>query len=149
MRRATHANSDKHSLRGHTAATAPADSLQRHVPDALKVVLGILESWGLAEWQKLAVLGVPRSTFARWKQDPGSARPSIDQVERMSYVLGIRKALEIIDPAEDARVVENGWLHRPNDEPMFGHEPPLKRLVSGRQADLYQIRRYLDGARGW
>lgn len=122
--------------------------LARHLPGALRTVFRILESWGLNDRQGRTLLGVPRSTFDRWKRDPARARLTPDLVERLSYILGIRKALEILEPGEEAELVENGWLKRANDEPMFGGRPPLERLMSGHVADLYEVRRYLDGQRG-
>jgi len=123
--------------------------LARHLPGALRTVFKIFDSWGLTEKQGRTLLGVPRSTFDRWKRDPARARLTPDLVERLSYILGIRKALEILEPGEEKKEVENGWLERPNDEPLFGGRPPLERLMSGHMGDLYEVRRYLDGQRGW
>lgn len=124
-------------------------ALRKHLPGALRAVQKIFDSWQLTDQQARTVLGVPRSTYDRWKKRPESARFSRDLMERLSYILGIRKALEILLPNERARIVESSWLHRPNHEVLFGHKPPLNRLLSGRVADLYETRRYLDGQRGW
>lgn len=131
-------------------SSAPTDAeLARHLPGALRTAFNIFESWGLNDRQGRTLLGVPRSTYDRWKRDPARARLTPDLVERLSYILGIRKALEILEPGEEKREVENGWLARPNDEPLFGSRPPLERLMSGHVGDLYEVRRYLDGQRGW
>lgn len=134
-------------LRQAVSGRADAD-FARHLPGALRTVFRIFDAWGLTEKQGRTLLGVPRSTYDRWKRDPAKARLTPDLAERLSYILGIRKALEILEPGEEKAEVENGWLTRPNDEPQFGGRPPLERLTSGHVADLYEVRRYLDGQRG-
>lgn len=134
----------------HQGAHAFNDAeLARRLPGALRTVFNIFDSWGLTDGQGRTLLGVPRSTYDRWKRDPARARLTPDLVERLSYILGIRKALEILEPGEEKGRVESGWLGRPNDEPMFGGRPPLERMLSGHMGDLYEVRRYLDGQRGW
>ena len=87
-----------------------------------------------------------RSTFFKWKSDPESARLSRDVLERLSYIFGIYKDLQILLPkseSADARV------HRPNVAVLFQGKPALDRMLSGNVADLYVVRQYLDAQRGW
>jgi hypothetical protein len=39
-------------------------------------------------------------------------------------------------------------VHRPNTAPLFNGAAPIERLLAGNVADLYEVRRWLDGQRG-
>jgi hypothetical protein len=70
---------------------------------------------------------------------------SRDLAERLSYILGIYKALQILLP--DARSADS-WVNRPNSALLFAGRAPLERILGGNVADLYEVRRWLDGQRG-
>lgn len=112
---------------------------------ALKGFFHIAERWGLGVAEQLALLGrPPRSTYFAWKKD-GRAVLSGDTLERISYVLGIWKALRILIPDEAQALA---WVKRPNDNPLFEGRPPLERMTRGRILDLADVRRLLDARRG-
>ena len=93
----------------------------------------------------MTLLGVgAKSTFYKWKKDAEVALPK-DTLERISYVLGIYKALQILLP--DAKASDE-WVKRPNTAAPFGGKPALARMLSGNVADLYVVRQYLDAQRG-
>ena len=85
-----------------------------------------------------------RSTFFKWKKDPNTALPK-DTLERISYILGIYKALQILLPDEQAA---DEWVRCPNIAPLFGGRTALDRMLSGQVSDLYVVRQYLDAQRG-
>ena len=120
---------------------------ERHLSGpALRAFFRIAALWGLDTAQERTLLGhPPASTFFKWKKDPQAANVSRDVLERISYVLGIFKALEILfpDPA-----LADAWLRRGNDAPMFGGRSALDRMLSGNVSDLFVVRQYLDGRRG-
>jgi hypothetical protein len=126
---------------------APASFDRSHVVPALRTVFNILDAWGVKvkDWGRL--LGVSQPTVHRWKADPAAAAKanSRDLLERLSYLLGIYKALQILLP--DPRAAD-GWVNRPNAAPLFGGQAPIERLLAGNVADLYEVRRWLDGQRG-
>lgn len=131
-------------------AVDPAGSAPRTEPAALagpglRAFFRIVELWGLSTDEQRVLLGEPpRSTFFKWKRgDAGSV--SRDVLERVSYVLGIFKALELLLPRAESA---DGWIRRPNDAPPFGGRSALDRMLSGNVADLYAVRQYLDAARG-
>jgi len=112
---------------------------------ALRAFFNITRLWGLGAEQERVLLGNPgRSTFFRWKRDLDGA-VSQDTLERISYLLGIWKALQILfpDPAQ-----ADAWIRRPNAAPVFGGQSALERMLAGHVADLYTVRRYLDAQRG-
>jgi hypothetical protein len=123
------------------AAAVPAEL----AGPALRTFFSIADAWGLTNDEAMTLLGEPsRTTFFEWKR-AGEGRLSRDTLERISYVLGIYKALQILLPDPAAA---DGWVRKPNAAPMFAGKPALARMLSGNVADLYVVRRYLDGLRG-
>ena len=112
---------------------------------ALRTFLRIAALWGLSVDEQMTLLGLTaRSTYFKWKRDPGVVLPR-DTLERISYVLGIYKALQILLPDEKAA---DEWLMRSNSAPVFGDRSALDRMLSGQVADLFVVRQYLDAQRG-
>jgi antitoxin Xre/MbcA/ParS-like protein len=112
---------------------------------ALRTFFAIAEAWKLTNDEAMTLLGEPsRSTFFEWKRE-GVGRVTRDTLERISYVLGIYKALQILLPDPNAA---DAWVRKPNTAPMFAGQPALARMLSGNVADLYIVRQYLDGLRG-
>jgi hypothetical protein len=68
-----------------------------------------------------------------------------DTLERLSYIFGIYKALQILLPRSDAA---DAWVKKANTAPIFGGRSALERMLSGQVADLYVVRQYLDAQRG-
>ena len=112
---------------------------------ALRTFFRIADAWKLSPNEARRILGdPPRSTFFLWKRT-GDGQLSRDTLERMSYVLGIYKALQILLPQKDAA---DAWIRKPNAAPLFGGKPAIDRMLSGNVADLYVVRQYLDAQRG-
>lgn len=102
--------------------------------------------WRLDVEEQLTLLGnPPRSTYYKWKKAPEAAQLGRDTLERISYILGIYKALQILFPDETAA---DGWIRKPNNASLFGGKSALQRMLSGNVADLFVVRQYLDAARG-
>ena len=112
---------------------------------AIRTFFRIADAWSLSVEEQLVLLGAPsRSTLFAWKKR-GAERLPRDVLERLSYVFGIWKALQILLPdAESA----DGWIRRPNAAAPFGGGSALERMLSGNVSDLYEVRRYLDAERG-
>tara|TARA_R110000868_G_scaffold407602_2_gene689225 strand:+ start:185 stop:574 length:390 start_codon:yes stop_codon:yes gene_type:complete len=111
---------------------------------ALKAFFGITHKWKLTSEQEWILLGTPKATFYRWKQRMDGTL-SQDTLERISYVLGIYKALRILLPSER---MANEWIHKPNLAPLFSGNSALDKLLKGKVVDLADVRRYLDAERG-
>lgn len=112
---------------------------------ALRGFFQIAGAWGLTAAEQRILLGEPpRSTFFAWKKAPKVILAK-DTLERISYVLGIWKALRILIP-DDRQAL--AWVKKPNDNPMFGGQPPVARMLQGRILDLADVRRLLDARRG-
>lgn len=112
---------------------------------ALRAFFNIAGLWGLSNDKQMILLGVTaRSTFFKWKKDP-DVNLGRDTLERISYILGIYKALQILLPDERAA---DAWIKRPNKAPLFNGSSALERMLPGNVADLYLVRQYLDAQRG-
>ena len=111
----------------------------------LRAFTRIAELWHLNISEQLALLGITsRSTYFKWRKEPQPRLPR-DTLERLSYLLGIYKALQLLLPDTHAA---DDWIRRPNEAPLFGGKSALERMLSGNVADLYTVRQYLDAQRG-
>lgn len=112
----------------------------------LRAFFNIARDWGLNTDEQMVLLGAPgRSTFFKWKSAPESADLKRDTLERLSCILGIYKALQILLPDADAA---DAWVKKPNSTPLFGGKSALDRMLGGNVADLVAVRQYLDAQRG-
>lgn len=112
----------------------------------LRAFFNIARDWNLNTDEQMVLLGAPgRSTFFKWKSAPESAELKRDTLERLSYLLGIYKALQVLLPSTAAA---DAWIKKPNDVPLFGGKSALERMLGGNVADLIAVREYLDARRG-
>ena len=127
--------------------TPPSTQLDRKALSgpALRTFFRIADLWDLSIEEQMTLLGVAsRSTFFKWKKAKDALLPK-DTLERISYILGIYKALQILLPNEQAA---DTWIRRSNAAPPFGGQSALARMLSGHVSDLYVVRQYLDAQRG-
>ncbi|ROO27080.1 MbcA/ParS/Xre antitoxin family protein [Salinisphaera japonica] len=127
-----------------TATVHDADTRRRISGGGLRTWFNIASDWGLTDRQAACLLGAPTSTYRRWKTKP-EATLDIGQIERLSLLLGIYKALQILLPRVDAA---DSWIHRANTSPLFGGQSPLERMLAGLTEDIALVRRHLDAERG-
>lgn len=127
-----------------TAASAP--TMAQMSAAGLRAFARIAQAWGLTVDEQLCLLGQPpRSTFFAWRKQPDKAVLPRDTLERLSNLLGIWKALQILLPDEAAA---DAWVRQPNSAPVFGGRSALQHMLAGNVADIHHVRRYLDGVRG-
>jgi hypothetical protein len=112
---------------------------------ALRGFFRIADVWGVSRRGRATLLAASERSVDRWASGASSATLTRDQVERISYVLGIYGGLHAIlgeSPFAD------DWVRRPNDD--FGGASPLERMLAGNVGDLAHVRRYVDAWRvGW
>ena len=109
----------------------------------LEVFFNIMKAWKVKAKQQMVLLGKPaESTFYNWKKGKVSSL-STDTFERISYVIGIYKALGILFPT---RQQADAWPHKPNAA--FNQESALDFMLKGSIVNLSDMRRYLDAQRG-
>jgi Protein of unknown function (DUF2384) len=86
--------------------------------------------------------GMPRSTVYKLKSAAGTLRQ--DELTRISYIVGIYKALHILLPGELA----DRWMTQPNDNLLFRGQPPLEYIIRTGIPGLQQVRSLVDAERG-
>lgn len=131
-------------------AAKPQHADVHHSPEhlsatALTAFFNICDAWGLNAEDERVLLGAPpRSTFFKWKSSR-IGNLAADTLERISYIMGIYKALHILLPTP---VAADAWVKKPNKTAMFAGKSALERMRAGRVVDLADVRRYLDAERG-
>jgi hypothetical protein len=129
-----------------SSATTPTKRADRKALSGavLRTFFRIAKLWGLNAEECATLLGSSRATIFKWKKNPNVSLPK-DTLERISYILGIYKALQILLPGEHAA---DAWVRKPNAAPLFSGRTALERMLSGNVSDLYVVRQYLDAQRG-
>jgi hypothetical protein len=112
---------------------------------ALRAFFPIAAAWDLSVVDQRALLGWPAaSTFHKYKSgNPGTL--SFDTLTRLSLVLGIYKALQLLYPEP---ALADAWVRLPNSNEIFGGKAPLALMTEDGIDGLYRVRRLLDGRRG-
>lgn len=124
----------------------PGPSLTEMSAAGLRTFFNIARDWDLSADEQIVLLGSPgRSTFFKWKAAPETARVGRDTLERLSLLLGIYKALQILLPQPSTA---DAWIKRPNSAAPFGGRRALDRMLAGNISDLVAVRQYLDATRG-
>lgn len=130
----------------HTAEFEQTTSLDDHARHAaLRAVLNLLNHWNCSEKEKMALLGVGRSTLHKYQSQPDSARVSQDLLERLSYLLNIHQALRTVF---GNRENVYGFVRMANHNPFFNGATPMSVMCGGTVAALYEVHRQLDSLRG-
>ena len=117
----------------------------------LRTFARIVEKWSLPAADAMALLGVDsRSTYyellKRARETKEVKGLSRDQLDRLSYLLGIYAAVRVLFPhSEESR---NEWVSRANTAPIFGGRSPIEIMRSG-MIGLYQTFAHLVAARAW
>jgi hypothetical protein len=125
--------------------TRPAPASRPKNRSLMNGFVRIADLWGLSVEQQRTLLGNPsRSTYFKWRKEDDPPLPP-DTQERISYILGIFKDLQILIPDPKAA---DAWIKAPNRNPLFGGRSALHRMLSGKVADLYIVRQFLDAERG-
>ncbi len=119
------------------------DNLAKTAQVALNVFFNIANAWGVKAQDQRVLLGSPaESTLFKWKKGEVS-RISLDTLERISYVMGIYKALGILFPT---RAQADEWVKKPNRD--FNGQSALGFMLKGSMINLSDTKRYLDAQRG-
>lgn len=113
-------------------------------PAALKGLMRLADRWHLAVPQVTGLLGgMSASAWHAWKSKP-PVELSMDQLTRVSLLLGIYTALHVLHPGELA----DEWVMRPNSNPIFAGRTPVQAMIDDGIPMLIEVRVLLDGRRG-
>jgi len=109
----------------------------------------IAGQWKLPVVDAMALTGVDaRSTYyelLRRARDSGEVKGlSKDQLDRLSYLLGIYHSIRVLFP--HSKGTREAWVSRANKSSLFGGRPPLELMRSG-MIGLYQTFAHLAAVR--
>jgi len=117
---------------------------ERLSKSALKGFFNLVQAWGLRDDEACVLLGgLSSSAFYEWKKKPGRLL-EVDRITRISYLLGIYKALHILYGDELADL----WVKLPNSNVIFGGKSPLDYMQEGGLLAMQTVRKLLDARRG-
>ena len=119
------------------------EQINQAMPTAFLVAVRTLDAWGYSAGEMARVLGLSPVQLQRYGAT-GLPEESVndDLTTRVSLVLGIERALEILLAGEsDIR----NWVNRPSSAPLFEGSTPKSIMLQGQLDDLRGIRTYLDG----
>ena len=122
---------------------AARDVRERLSRPALEAFFNIVDRWRVKDEDAKALLGgVSNGPFYEMKRDPDRLLEA-DRLTRISYLVGIFKALNILYSEELA----DAWVQRPNTNLLFAGETPLAYMVRGGLPAMQAVRRLLDARR--
>lgn len=123
--------------------TSPQEC-KRLGPAALKAFFNIARCWHLRDEDAMRLLGgVASSTYYAMKKSPRRALDP-DTMLRISYLIGIFKALNILH----GKALADRWVTLANRNPIFRGSTPLEYMVRGGIPAIQVVRRLLDARRG-
>lgn len=108
---------------------------------ALRAFSLIAELWNLTDQEQSAILGRSINLAGAQLQEAAADEVSPETLERISYVLGIYRALHILFPDQQQA---DSWIRRPNEATPFKGGTALALMCSGRLSDLATVREHLD-----
>jgi Protein of unknown function (DUF2384) len=118
---------------------------RRLSPAAVKGFLSIVEKWGLRDPDARELLGgISSGSYYAWKKDPKRRVLDFDTLTRISMLIGIFKALNILY----SRKLADAWITLPNTNPMFRGLTPLAYMIQRGQPGMLNVRQLLDSRRG-
>ena len=117
---------------------------ERLSPSALKAFFNIADRWNLRDEDARGLLGGLASTaWYAWRKAPERTLDT-DTLTRISYLVGIFKALNVFY----GESLADEWVRLPNSNPVFGGRTPLAFMLAGGLPALQTVRRLLDARRG-
>jgi hypothetical protein len=117
---------------------------ERLSQSALKGFFKLAAAWKLRDEDARELLGgLSSSAWYEWKKNPDRVL-EVDRITRISYLLGIYKALHILYGDQLA----DEWVSLPNSNRIFGGRTPLAQMLAGGLLAMQTVRKLLDARRG-
>ncbi|MDQ2777204.1 MAG: MbcA/ParS/Xre antitoxin family protein [Acidobacteriota bacterium] len=117
---------------------------ERLSPSALKAFFNLVDRWGVRDEDARALLGgVSNGPYYKWKKEPERLLDA-DVLTRISYLIGIFKALNILY----GETLADEWVRLPNSNRLFGKRTPLDYMMRGGVPAMQIVRCLLDARRG-
>lgn len=117
---------------------------ERLSPSAVKAFFNIMDRWSVRDEDARALLGgMSNGPYYEMKK-AGRRVLDADRLSRISYLVGIFKALNILY----SESLADAWVSLPNSNRIFGGGTPLNFMCRGGVPALQTVRRLLDARRG-
>ena len=111
---------------------------------ALAGFFRLADAWKLRDDEARDLLGgLSSSAFYDWKKNPDRVL-EVDRLTRISYLIGIYKALHIL---YGDRLADE-WVRLPNRNRIFAGRTPLAIMLAGGIPAMQTVRSLLDARRG-
>ena len=113
-----------------------------------KLVMALLDSWGLSTEQKINILAMPNLPKVRSMRQYYKGRAFPDDpaiMERIDHIVGIADALRTSYPLNE--YMPAFWLQKPNKR--FGDRAPLNCMLEDGIDGIVAVRVHLDCAYDW
>src|SRR5215813_4380364 len=113
---------------------------RRLSPAALRAFFNIVERWKIRDEDARQLLGgISSGGYYELKKKPNRVQDQ-DRLLRISYLIGIFKALNILYGARLA----DSWVQLANTNPIFGGRTPLSYMMQGGTPAMERVRSLLD-----
>jgi len=114
-------------------------------PSAIKAFFNMMHQWSVRDEDARALLGgISNGPYYEMKKQPTGRTLDADRLLRVSYLIGIYKALNILH----GRAIANAWVQLPNTNRIFAGATPLAYMLKGGVTAMQTVRRLLDSRRG-
>jgi Protein of unknown function (DUF2384) len=114
---------------------------ERLSPAGIGTFVNIAKKWSLDDVHALGLLGtVPPSTLRDWKTEIEGRTLDEDTLMRISFLVGIFKALNI---CYEQRLADC-WVTLPNQNHLFAGDTPVDYMIQHGRPGMEQVRRLLD-----
>ena len=131
----------------YTAAAPPdlgsREERERLSGAALKAFFNIMARWKVRDEDARALLGgMTNGPYYELKRKPDRVLET-DRLTRVSYLIGIFKALHILH----GKALADEWVGLTNAHPLFDGRTPLDYMIRGGLPAMQTVRRLLDARR--
>jgi Protein of unknown function (DUF2384) len=110
---------------------------------ALKAFFNMMARWKVRDEDARALLGgVSNGPFYEMKRNPERVVDT-DRLTRISYLIGVFKALHILH----SQTLADQWVQLPNSNPIFAGQTPLAYMIRGGLPAMQAVRRLVDARR--
>lgn len=113
-----------------------------------RLIMSLLDNWGLSNTEKLNILAFPDATRARSMRQYYNGKPLPDNskvLERVEHLVGIADALHTSYPLNE--YMPKFWLNKSNK--LFGDRTPLNCMLEDGLDGIVAVRIHLDCAYDW
>ena len=118
---------------------------KRLSPAGIKAFLRIMDRWRIKDQDARDLFGgVSSGSFYGLKKEPRRRVLDQDTLTRISLLIGMFKALNILY----SRRLADAWMTLPNSNPMFRGSTPLAYILRLGQPGMVEVRQMLDARRG-